>query len=208
MKSILFTVLLICGSGFSFAQETDSLSNFGQNKHYVSVGYPLSQLTRLRSKTGMGPLHVKYEMALTQHLGIGGATYFHSEKAFHENPYILYSNGDPASYRTKVWGYGIMPKVNWHFITSNLENEKAHKWDLYVGLGIGYGFEYYSKTYARDYELNPQEEEVFANAEKKTHFVASEFNVGARFYPIEQLGAYCEVGFGASTVQFGLIYKW
>ena len=86
---------------------------------------------------------------------------------------------------------------------AKFKNPKLKKWDLYAGLGIGYGFELTSVDYLMSLEY-----EGYEDYKESRHYVATEFNLGVRYYPTEHFGAYIEYGYGASNAQLGLIFEW
>ncbi len=194
-------------SFIGYGQE-DTLFHFDASKNSISIGYDLKQLRRLNSSEGIGPFYIKYERGLSKNVGLAGVTYFRGSSSFSENDQIAFPNGEYLRYDTKVFGFAVIPKVNWHFDLSHISNKKVKRLDLYAGLGIGYGFESKKTDYLMGYQPPSGTINSYEDKTESYHYVATELSVGARFFPLEHFGGYVEIGFGMSRTQIGLIYKW
>ncbi|MFT5858069.1 MAG: hypothetical protein ACI865_000153 [Flavobacteriaceae bacterium] len=211
MKSNTSYLLLLYVFTFSFwgfGQEEDTIYHFDAYKNNISIGYDLRQLRKFNSSEGFGPMLIKYERSLSPNIGLVGILAFHGNKEYSELDHIVYPNGEFLRYDTKTLGFSIVPKINWHFDLSHFSNKKLKKLDLYAGLGIGYGFESSKTDYLVEYEAPSGTLELYEDKTEYYHYVATEFNVGARFFPLEHFGGYVELGFGMTRTQLGLIYKW
>jgi hypothetical protein len=188
----------------------DSTFRFDKSKNNISIGYDFKKLRKPRSSSGFGPMFIKYERAISKNIGLGAMSYFHYEKTYSENDGIVFSNGEFLKNKTTITGFSVIPKINWHFDMSHFKNKNIQKFDLYLGAGIGYGFEAENSDYLMkdEGENNANIYFSFLDEKMKNHFVATEFNLGIRYYALNNFGAYFELGFGASRAQFGLIYKW
>lgn len=194
-------------SGKNLIAQDTSTYIYNSHLNHISVGYDFKKLRKINQVEDFGAMHVKYERAFTRNLGLGVATYFAMDNGYVENTSLIYPNGEFVRYNYYEYGFAIIPKVNWHFDLSHAKNKVLKKFDIYLGAGIGYGFG--RKRY--DYLMKDEDIITYIGGEDhtdKNHFVASEINVGARFYPLEHFGAYFELGFGTSRGQLGLIYKW
>ncbi|XOV65849.1 MAG: hypothetical protein ACFHU9_09445 [Fluviicola sp.] len=207
-KSIsLMGLLWLLGTPLS-AQENSEKSIFANHTHNVSLGYDFGNLARTRPE--FGPMHLKYEHRLFGRFGVGGAFYVHSDRdnSFRED--WSYPNGQTGSYRSErfIRGFALIPKVSWHFLANETKSVKLEKWDIYVSLGAGYGFERVTKDYTFGENIDASTVFIYNDSDEKKHFIATEINLGARFYPIENFGVYFEMGHGISFAQVGLIYTW
>ncbi len=200
-------LLCLLGTPLS-AQENSEKSIFSNHTHNVSLGYDFGNMARTRPE--FGPLHVKYEYRLFERVGVGGAFYVHSDKvhSFREN--WSYPNGQVGTFQSDDFtrGFAFMPKVNWHFLSSEATSVRLKKWDIYIGLGLGYGFERKTVDYTFGENIDASTVHIYDDSDDKEHFIATEINVGARFYPIQNFGVYLEMGYGISFAQVGLIYTW
>lgn len=198
-------VFCLAGS-ISFSQKADSTTIFTQNMHNVSIGYDFGKLRT--GGSGFGPMFFKYEYRLFKQLGVGGTVYAYADKSNSYQELWPYSIGQigPLETDTYIRGFALMPRANWHFIPANAENSRLLKWDIYAGLSLGYGFEreIIDVTYLEEFDTSY--EPTIEDSNEGNHFMAVELNVGARYYPIDNFGIYCELGYGISTLQAGLTY--
>lgn len=190
-------------SSFGSIAQADSLFKFDISKNNTSIGYDFKQFRKLRSADRLGPLHIKYERTISPNLGVGAATYFHAQNSDTNHENLVFPNGESLEFDQRISGFALIPKINWHFNMAKFKNPKFRKWDLYAGIGIGYGFEVKSVDYLMSVDY-----EGFSDYKEKEHYVATEFNLGVRYYPTKHFGAYIEYGYGASNTQLGLIFKW
>lgn len=204
-----YKVLLLAFFGFtvnsSFAQDT---SFFVSQTHTVSIGYDFYKAVRRRAE--FGPMFLKYEYRLFPNFGIGGVVHFLSEKDQSITQNWSFPNGQigylQQDYSTS--GFAIMPKVNWRYLPFEYNANKRYNLELYAGVGIGYGFERQTKDVTLGEGIDVSYTTLYDDTRETSHFIAVEANVGARYYPIQNLGTYLEVGYGISFIQLGLIYTW
>ena len=174
---------------------------FEQGKSVVTLGYGFPNLMKVLfsvyssyggySVTGIGPLHVKYEYGLTDNLGLGLSVTYVSFNASWTDPYG-FGTSTPYTYGWKGSSLAFSPRVNYHFGHSD-------KFDPYVGLGIGY--DAFSISYYTNQPGDPGL--TFANVSP----LAYEFTFGTRFYFTDNIGAYTEIGYSKSIIQFGVTAK-
>jgi hypothetical protein len=207
-SNLPLSILMCFVASIGFSQVNDSVFVFDKYANNVSWGYDFKQLRKIKSANGLGPMYLKYERAISKNLGLGGVVYYLGESAYHEQKDITFPSGEFLSYDERISGFAIMPKVNWHFFREHVKNEKIRKLDVYIGAGIGYGFEYLNKDYLMLYVPPPGTPNSFEDRKETTHFVATEVNLGFRFYALEHFGAFFELGFGTSKSQIGIIYTW
>ena len=190
------------------AQENSEKSIFADHLHNVSLGYDFKNARQRNPE--FGPMFFKYEYRLFERVGVGGVLYVHSDKVNSFQESWSYPNGQVGTYENDrfIRGFAFMPKVNWHFLPSETKNVKLKKWDIYAGIGLGYGFERETKDYTFGDNIDASTVYIYNDSDEKRHFIATEVNLGARFYPIENFGVYLEMGYGISFAQFGLIYTW
>lgn len=196
---------------FSFVglgQEEDALIHFDASKNNVSIGVDLVALRRSANARGFTPMFLKYEKSLSKHIGLGGVFYYRSDATTTNRENIVLPNGEMLGYDTERKAFAIMPKINWHFTLERSKNKKLHSLDLYGGIGLGYGYAINKTDYLMNYQPPEGKPNSYIDQTETYHYLATEFNLGARFYILENIGLYLEAGYGLTYVQFGLIYQW
>jgi opacity protein-like surface antigen len=174
---------------------------FYQGSSTVTIGYGFPNIGKSILKignsagvtdskiTGVGPIHVKYEYAVSDKVGVGvslGYVSFADE--------YTQDNGGAAPYKYKdaITSFGILARFNYHFGG----NEKV---DPYVGLGAGYN-NWTAKTTTND-------PDGIGNTFTIPIKIGFEGGVGVRYYFTPNIGAYAELGYGKSILQGGLAFK-
>jgi opacity protein-like surface antigen len=184
-----------------FLPAAASAQAFKEGTHAFSAGYGagtfLNSLQRsfdpytdLRYK-GLGPLYAKYEYGVTDNIGMGLA-FAYAENEWSYRYTATDENGAEASYSetTRRSTYSILARVNFHFGDSD-------RFDPYIGLGMGY----------RDANWDIRSESPSGNSGvtfKSFVPFGFEATIGARYFFLDNLGVYAEVGGAKSVFQGGL----
>jgi outer membrane protein W len=195
IKQLFFTTVGV----FALVIGTHAQS-FKQGDNVVTLGYgfpnlgksvlKLSETVTDNKAFGIGPVHLKYEHAVSDKVGLGisaGYVAFGSDY----DDYDSYSN-TTYHYKETVTRLGILARFNYHFANSE-------KFDPYFGFGAGYN--YFNWT-DKPTDGGPEKLDI-----PNIFPVAFEGSIGARYYFTKSIGAYLEVGFGKSLVQAGLAAK-
>lgn len=138
--------------------------------------------------TGVGPLHAKYEYAVSDKVGVGVSVGYVS----FADEYTQNSGGPTYKYKDAITSLGILARFNYHFGG----NDKV---DPYVGIGAGYN-NWSLKTTTNDPDGT-------GNSITIPIKVGFEGGVGVRYYFTPNIGAYAELGYGKSILQGGLAFK-
>jgi opacity protein-like surface antigen len=186
-------ILLALGAGSAHQACAQA---FTEGSHSFSVGHGFGTfLGGLSSNfdqfgdvkyTGTGPLYVKYEHAVNDHIGLG------VNVAYAANKWAYNYENDGARYTetTERTTYSILARFNYHFGNSD-------KFDPYLGLGMGY----------RDANWDIRSDSPYGNSGvtfKSLIPFGFELTVGARYFFLENLGVYAEMGGAKSVFQGGL----
>lgn len=188
---------------FSIATTT-----FGQafTKSYslISAGYGISDfsienytfsiLDDIHITRTTGPVFIKYEHGLTDHLGMGiNFAILQSEYTY----LTQYDSAGISAYKNvedSYIRYSVLARLNYHFGTFS-------RFDPYIGMGLGY--------------RSPLEiiitEQTGASTSLHIHSDSNifgfEFTLGARYFISENFGLYAEFGLAKAPVQAGLVLK-
>lgn len=202
LKFLLATVILL-NSTKSFSQ------SFEDDKNYVSVGYGGVTFIGTFAKvfeeesgyefSGLGPIYLKYERALSDKIGFGATLAYAGYKFNWTDTYDDY-NTSTGNYETKTYNYqqkfstySILARLNIHF-------GDGDKFDPYWGVGLGYR--------AGNWSYSDNDPDSDSDIEVKTVFpFGFESTLGARYYFTDNIGAYAEVGLAKSVFQAGLNFK-
>ncbi len=201
-KMIVGSMLLVLLS----STNSNAQSAFEKGKSYVSVGYGY-QILSIKSiykvydnpllysgfsVSGMGPIRVNYEYAVSDKLGVGLNIGYTSASVKFTDSYTDGSgNTQTYNYKYKYSKLTILPRLNWHLG----ESEKV---DPYIGFGIGFK----KVTYAL--ETNDPN---FQGIKLSGLPVGFDATFGCRFLFTPNIGAYVEVGAGHGFLQGGLVAK-
>ena len=200
----------ICVIVAAFVLMTASVTNlraqsFEQGNILVSAGYGFANFSKALFKAGegapgyefksFGPVFVKGEYAASDNVGIGinFAYLGMNAKLNYEG---IDSMGNTATYQAEIGhnGYSILGRVNFHFANGDMI-------DPYFGLGVGYRGGNWSFS-----DTDPDGDYSGIAAAGVFPF-GFETTLGLRFYVIDMLGIYSEVGLAKGLVQVGLTYK-
>jgi hypothetical protein len=145
----------------------------------------------------IGPFHLKYEYFWRDKLGIGlGLNFDNFSGTWTELHQVLDSNVLVDQITTyKITGYhaNLLARFNYHVYT-------GEKSEFYTGLGIGYRFD---KAIEKSIPNDPGPQFKLAI------FLpfGMDMSVGYRYFFNPRFGAYTELGFGKSILQFGACLK-
>ena len=183
-------------------------NHFHRGIQLISLGYGAPNMGGLvfkaikddnpdASASGIGPLYLKYEYAMTNNIGLGLVTRYTSSKLEYPVKSTGYDvNGNPTAedstytYGQSMTSIGAMARFNYHFSTSR-------RFDPYAGIGLGYG---YSKL---KLDLGGDLKGINTTVKSPTP-LAMELTIGARYFFSSKIAAYGEIGFSQSIANFGL----
>ncbi|MDC1395120.1 porin family protein [Bacteroidia bacterium] len=183
-------------------------NHFHKGIQLISLGYGVPNMGGLvfkaikdgnpdASASGIGPIYLKYEYAMTNNIGLGLVTRYTSSNLEYPVKSTGYDvNGNPTvedstyTYGQSITSVGAMARFNYHFSTSR-------RFDPYVGIGLGYG---YSKI-----KLDLGGDLKGLNTTVKSPIpLATELTIGARYFFSSKIAAYGELGFSQSIANLGL----
>ncbi len=165
---------------------------FKEGDNIVSIGYGFPNLNKSLFKafdtytefkvTGIGPLHLKAEHAITDNFGIGlSINGVSSTMSYKDASY---------SYKYAWTSVKFNARFNYHFVSSET-------FDPYIGIGAGYGFA--SGKWSGTGTSNTTIKNPLA--------IGFEGTAGCRYYFSPNIGAYAEIGLAKSVMQAGLCFK-
>lgn len=195
-----FLLLLFCSSSSTFAQA------FGEQKNVVSAGYGVGTvagtaltyfLPSYTSYLGLhkriaGPFYLKYERAVSRHIGLGlNVAYMDLNLNFRNqvNNRTVYDVN--LDYST----LSVLARMNIHI-------GSFEKVDPFIGFGLGYRSGGWSASYkfiSGDPNDPPQAVRV-----RTIVPIGFELTAGTRYWFTEYIGAYAEIGLAKSLLQFGV----
>lgn len=145
------------------------------------------------SVSGIGPIHLKYDYALSDKISLGVSIGYVSFKAKWTYDYYDYNTFTTQAYDESWTGssLGILARFNYHFATSE-------KLDPYVGLGAGYNS--WTFKFESDYPGAIESSLVLPP-------IGFEGGVGVKYFFSDNVGAYLELGYGKSLLQGGIAFK-
>ena len=193
--TILLTTLLVITFGTTQVAAQDA---FEEGKIVASIGYGAPNLTNAfvklvfedeegYKKSGIGPMHLKFEYGLSDKIGFGlvinyvnaGASWTH--KNFTDNSTYT----DDVDFTSIAFNV----RMNIHFATTD-------KLDPYWGVGAGY------RTGKWKYDSN---DPLYEFSESNTFIpIGFETTLGMRYYVADMFAFYVELGFAKSLIQGGL----
>jgi len=174
---------------------------FTDGSNAISVGYGFGSLGAAFYKTllsssdnvktsNLGPVYLKYERGVTDHIGIGLNIAYAANKA--SSDYIGYDdNFNEVTYTESLTRttLSVLARLNYHIGHSD-------KFDPYVGAGIGY-----RNASWKFKSTDPN----YGNFTIPSFLpLGFELTVGARYYFTPNIGLYAEVGAAKSVAQLGV----
>lgn len=223
-KSILFILAFAAplfaqanAPGIKRELNSDSLA-YDIGRSYVSAGYGVGVFARSflalnsfggydhRNTTSPGTFHLKYEYALTKMVGVSlSANYVSVTSKYSRTGYVYeydsygYLMMVPRQFNDKAefTSVSVLTRINLHFGTGK-------RVDPYWGAGMGY--RYTDTRYTSD---DPNYYQYrYGNIWGNGFFpLGFETTFGMRVLFNKNFGAYTEVGFAKSILQFGLLGK-
>lgn len=212
MKTLRAFVILILISSGLYAVQPDSTSSspmrrycFKEGDSYLSFGTGIYGLANAVPRqhsvlqdfknTGLPPVFIRYEKAISDYIGVGGTFFFHvagykwnkTIEAYNDETWTY----EPTIYAEKYSGLslGLLGRLNFHFATTKTS-------DTYFGAGIGYEF-YMMKFESEDplaSDRNPNRPLPFSG----------ELVFGWRNYISDATAIYAEVGYGKMLLNLGV----
>ena len=188
-------ILLMIVAAFPTISKAQS---FEQGNIIFSAGYGFPNLGKSLFKIyedetgydvgGIGPLHGKFEYAVSDNIGVGLTFNFVS----YDVNWTDSDGGTTYNYTYDVTGWRVNARLNFHFLNSD-------NVDPYFGLGIGYGNTTWSFT---------TNDPFFGGGAISSPIgIGFETTVGLRYYFTEMIGLYGELGLAKSLIQGGLVVK-
>ena len=183
--------------GFGNASPKSIKSNGGDFKQGVmifSTGYgapnTVAMFTEASSiNSGIGPLHLKFEFAASDVVGLGISINYASK---HGDYISKFPNTYLNPVTLDIMRTSINARINFHFFTEE-------KLDMYTGVGIGYRFGSYNFLRYGSKEKN--------NTYEISYPLGFEMTVGLRYYFSKLFGVYMEMGLARSLIQAGIVFK-
>jgi opacity protein-like surface antigen len=172
-----------------------------EGTHTLSVGHGavtfMSTLNRAfepyadLTYKGLGPAYIKYEYAVADNIGLGlSFAYAENDWTYRYDSFDMDGNPQNYSESTTRNTYSILARFNFHMGNSE-------KFDPYIGFGVGY----------RDANWDIRSDSPYGNSGvtfKSLMPFGFELTVGARYFFLENLGVYAEMGGAKSVFQGGL----
>lgn len=203
MKKLFWTAaaaVMMTTAGISNVQA----QSYEQGNILVSAGYGFGNLGKAIFKTlknepgysfsSIGPVFVKGEYAASDNVGLGlNIAYLGMNVGLDYTN--IDQNGELQTYHAdlKSTGYSILGRVNFHFANGD-------KIDPYVGVGAGFRSGSLNST-----DNDPNDDYNFSY--KTLIPIGFETTLGVRYYVIDMLGIYAEIGLAKAPIQLGLTYK-
>jgi opacity protein-like surface antigen len=200
-RSSLFTLPVLAGMALFISPIDSHAQAFEEGVNTASVGYGFVTLLGSVNNTfdsysdvnysSTGPLYAKFEHAISDKVGLGlNFAYAGNQWAYQFNDGYDGTNYTETSKRTT---FSVLARMNFHFGSSD-------KFDPYAGFGLGYR--------SANWTIDTDDPNGGSGVDFKTLVpLGMEITVGARYYFMEHLGAYVEVGAAKSVVQVGLVGK-
>jgi opacity protein-like surface antigen len=201
MNRSLFTLPILAGMALFISPIDSHAQAFEEGVNTASVGYGFVTLLGTLNNTfddysdvnysSTGPLYAKFEHAISDKVGLGlNFAYAGNQWEYRFNDGPSANNYTETSKRTT---FSILARMNFHFGSND-------KFDPYAGFGLGYRSSNWTQ------ETNDPSGD--SGVELKTLVpLGMEITLGARYYFMEHLGVYMEVGAAKSVLQAGLVGK-
>lgn len=168
----------------------------------ISAGYGAGNLGRAVFKAfkdelaystiGFGPLHFKGEYGVSDNIGLGLSVNYVSMGASWEfNTIDTLNNSVTSNYKLKRSAINFLPRLNVHFGVSE-------KFDAFWGIGMGFN----TATWTIDFD-----DDSFIFSIPGGFPVGFETTFGMRYYFVDFIGLYMEIGYAKAPLQGGLVFK-
>lgn len=173
----------------SFVQGNRYLSlGYGQQAWSVKKEYSIYQGREGFDISGFGPITLKGEYAVTNHIGIGFSTvYSNSRINWLENP-----GTEIHYYQVSDRKFTFTPRLNLHFSKSNV-------FDFYMGGGFGFRNRKREKT-TNDIMYQFDSSPISIP-------ISMELSMGCRFNFADNVGSFLEFGVGHGYLQGGVFVR-
>lgn len=172
--------------GFGYGQHFSIYPDYNRNSHYGQFNFQME--FGIHKYIGLGFM-VGTELGARNNAYYYGGVYAPGYFAPKKSPY--YSVGIPISFI-----------ANFHFlqlIADKNGKNFADKLDVYGGLNIGSGPVW--SNVRKQYKNDP-----YYSGHMGALFFAGP-HVGIRFFPVEKIGIYAEIGYGKSLATGGVVFK-
>lgn len=188
---------------------------FEEGNAFASIGYGFPNFTNTwfkliaigteenYSNSAFGPLHAKFEYALTDKLGLGLSVNFATAKGQWDETTSEY-NTTTGMYEENTYtetlrltSWNALARINWHWV----DHDKV---DFYTGIGIGYNSNKFNYT-STDPDFDEETEMEEVNQLVNLVPIGYETTLGLRYLFSDNLGAYMELGWSKSLMQIGVV---
>lgn len=218
-KSLLSILLL----SLTLVHHKTNAQAFEKEKNYISASYGLGTffgagygaIKTLIKKTGtnvsglglttLGPIGVKYEYGVTEHIGIGLGVNYQSNDIDYVNTYTASNASGPYTvtqyYDINRTSVSVLARMNLHF-------GDHKKLDPYWGFGIGYRYVNWDPDYSFT-TTDPNVKNIEPSIPDFPGMIPFGFETtfGVRYLFTPHVGAFAEAGIAKSFLQFGLTGK-
>ncbi|HYV95460.1 MAG TPA: outer membrane beta-barrel protein [Chitinophagales bacterium] len=200
-KTILFIIaIFLAGITGKVSGQT-----FEQGNVVIAAGYGWPNLIGTVFKiyeteagfkaSSAGPVYIKGEYCIADHLGLGINFAWSSSKATYISEGLDSNfNSVDYDYEIKRSTYSILARINYHF-------GDFEKFDPYVGGGLGYRNANW--TFSDNDPSSSGTSDIIPNLFP----FGFELTIGGRYYFSDNFGVYAELGFAKSPIQGGLVLK-
>ncbi|HET6991936.1 MAG TPA: hypothetical protein VFJ43_11460 [Bacteroidia bacterium] len=179
--------------------------NEGDMLFAVGYGFPNMGKTLLKSATGVlnfkatgfGPLHFRFEYALSESFGIGISSNFNKFGWSDDYTGQVYNSttgqyDDVVYHETVDWtSVNFLVRFNKHWAAGS-------KADIFSGAGFGYNYRKYSYT---------STEAGASGSFKNPIPIGFEWTIGCRIFFTPNFIGYVEAGYAKDIIQVGIAYK-
>jgi hypothetical protein len=212
MKKQFLLLLSACFLSItSFAQSSESTENaYSKGKSYVSVGYGFPNFIGFTFRAlsaspdvgtfnvnALGPIYAKYEYGLVEKIGLSFNVAYAKAKINY-----TYSDWD-YDYFGNYYEYQSTETINYQTVSFNVKPTfhflESTKGDLYAGAGLGVRY--------RSISVNSNSTGSYYGGSSTRIGIGFDGTFGGRYYFTKNIGAYGEIGFAKSLLQFGITAK-
>lgn len=148
--------------------------------------------------TGIGPMHFRFEYALSESFGIGLSSNFNKFGYSYDDTWVTgYDvNGNPINttynYAYDWTALNVLIRFNKHW-------QAGSKADIFSGAGFGYSY--------RKIKFSSTDPDAIVTSYKNAIPVGFEWTIGVRIFFTDAFGAYVEAGYAKDIIQVGVCYK-